>query len=58
MSDFVISFMFALGAGAWIYSKVMRTTGSQVKPSLMVSGTAGVLIFVVLFYLLSTILHK
>ena len=50
--------MFALGAGAWIYSKVMRTTGSQVKPSLMVSGTAGVLIFVVLFYLLSTILHK
>jgi len=58
MSDFVISLLFSLGAGAWIYSKAMKSTGSQVKPSLMVSGSAGLLIFIVLFYLLSTILKK
>ena len=50
--------MFSIGAGAWIYNKTMKSTGSQVKPSLMVSGSAGLLIFIVLFYLLSAVLKK
>jgi hypothetical protein len=45
MSDVVIAFLFSLGAGAWIYSKMYRSTGGLTQNALVVAGGAALLLF-------------
>jgi hypothetical protein len=50
VNAFVVAFIFSLGAGAWIYSKVAQRTGyGNNQSALMVTGIAFVLIFFVVF---------
>ena len=55
MSNGVIAFMLAIGASAWIYAKLMRTTGGNTKSALMGAGISGVLLFVLTLIVLSFI---
>ena len=41
LSGFVVGIMFALGAGAWVYSKVYRSTGGNTSNALIVAAIAG-----------------
>jgi predicted ABC-type exoprotein transport system permease subunit len=58
MSNFVISILFALGAGAWIYSRLMRTTGNNKKSALIAAIIAGVVICLILDFILGSIIKK
>lgn len=40
-SNFLIGFLTGLGFAAWIYSKMMKSTGGNVKNSLIVAGFSG-----------------
>lgn len=55
MSNGVIAFMLAIGASAWIYAKLMRTTGGNTKSALTGAGISGVLLFVLTLIVLSFI---
>jgi hypothetical protein len=55
MSNAVIAFLIALSGGVWLYTKLMRTTGSNTKNSLIASAISGALAFAILFYALSLI---
>ncbi|MDB5183219.1 MAG: hypothetical protein JWO47_1003 [Candidatus Saccharibacteria bacterium] len=55
MGNGVIAFLVALGAGAWIFSKVQRTTGNNTKSSLIVAGISVAVIFGVVLLLLGLI---
>lgn len=56
MSQTVIAFMIALGAGTWIYSKFYSRTGGNQKSALTAAGLSGVGIFIFVLILLSFIL--
>ncbi len=55
MSPFVVSLLFALGLGGWVYNVVMKRNGSQTQQALMVAGFVGVIGMIVFFTLFSTI---
>jgi uncharacterized membrane protein YdjX (TVP38/TMEM64 family) len=55
MSAGLIAFLLALGASAWIYNKMMRTTGNNTQNSLVAAGASGFLIFIVAFFIMKTI---
>ena len=57
MSPFVVSLLFALGSGAWIYNMVMKRNGGQTKQALMVAGFVG-LIGMIVFYTLFSAIFK
>ena len=42
MSNLTIGFLVGAGFGAWVYSKVMRSTGNNTKNALIVAAIAGV----------------
>jgi hypothetical protein len=48
--------MFAVGASAWIYAKLMRRSGNNTKQSIIVTVIAGAVIFLVFFSIASMIL--
>lgn len=52
MSNALTGLLFGLGFGAWMYSVMMRQTGSQMQASLIVAALAGVIGFFVVFSLL------
>jgi predicted ABC-type exoprotein transport system permease subunit len=58
MSNFVIALLFALGSGAWIYSRLMRTTGNNKKNSLIAAIIAGAVICLILDYILGSLIKK
>lgn len=45
MAPWIIALLFAIGASAWIYTKIMRTTGNNTKSSLITAGLSGLLLF-------------
>ncbi|MFO0881986.1 MAG: hypothetical protein U0491_00850 [Candidatus Saccharimonadales bacterium] len=47
MSNVFIALLLALGASAWIYSKLMRTTGNNTRSAVTAAVISGVLIFFV-----------
>ena len=54
MSVGVISFIFALGVGAWIYNYMARRTGEgNAKSALIIAGLSALFIFVFAWSLLS-----
>ncbi len=56
MSIILISLLIALSASAWIYSKLMRSTGGITKNALTAAGIAGSLIFVILLVITNLVL--
>lgn len=55
MSNYTIALLLSLGASAWIYNKVYRSTGGNTKSSLVVAGSAALLLFLVTVTLLGMI---
>lgn len=55
MSNWIIGLLLAVGAGTWIYSKLMRTTGNNTKSSATGAGIAALFIFFVVWILLGVI---
>lgn len=53
MSNGLVAFMLGAGTGAWVYSKMMRRTGSNTTNSLVVAGIAGLFGFVAMLTLLT-----
>ncbi len=56
MSNAVIALLIALGAAAWIYSKMMRSTGGNTQSVLVVAGISGALIFMFVFFIANALL--
>ncbi|MEO6513772.1 MAG: hypothetical protein ABIR37_03720 [Candidatus Saccharimonadales bacterium] len=58
MSAFLISLLFAAGAGTWIYTKLGRRTGGGNQQGAFIgAGVAAVLIFLFVFTLLKFVLN-
>lgn len=55
MSPAVVAFMFAVGVGTWIYTKVMRTTGGNTQNSAIVAVISGIFAFVIFLLILNTV---
>jgi hypothetical protein len=48
-----IAFFAALGAVAWVYSKMLHKTGNNKQTSAIVAGIVGFLVFFGMFVILS-----
>jgi hypothetical protein len=57
MSPFVVGFLVAAGAGTWIYTKFQRISGNNTQQSAIASGVAGLVIFVILYFIVKSILR-
>lgn len=55
MSNFLISLLFSLGVGAWVYSKTYRTSGGNQGSSLLLAGVAGAILFIAMLIVLGMI---
>ncbi len=53
MNGLLVSFILALGISAWIYSKMMKTSGGLTQTALIVSGMSGAVIFFIVVSILS-----
>ncbi|MBA2278815.1 hypothetical protein H0V99_00010 [Candidatus Saccharibacteria bacterium] len=49
MSNTGIALLVAVSASAWIYSKMMRSTGGNVQSSIIVSAVAAIFLFAITF---------
>lgn len=55
MSPIVVALLFAVGAGTWVYTKIMRSTGDNTKNSAITAGIAGIFAFVIMLLILNTV---
>jgi hypothetical protein len=55
MGPFLTSFLFALGAGAWVYGKSQNHTGGITQKSLTAAVVVGVIAFIVFLTIFITI---
>lgn len=55
MPPAVVALLFAVGAGTWVYTKAMRSTGGNTQSAAIVAGIAGIFAFVALLLILNTI---
>jgi hypothetical protein len=46
MGNGLLAFLVAISASVWIYSKLMRSTGSNLKNSISGAAVAGIIIFI------------
>lgn len=53
-SNLTIGFLLGAGFAAWVYSKLMRSTGGNTKNALIVAGFAGLAAMVLLVTILGT----
>lgn len=58
MSDFLIAFLATLSAATWVYTKANRRTGGNTQNALVVAGVAGIIVFIVVFTVVSMITSK
>jgi len=58
MSNLLIAFLFGIGSGAWVYKKLLRTTGNEQKNSLIGATIAGLVLTLILYFILDTIIKK
>ena len=49
--QFVIALIIAVGVGIWVYGKIARSTGNNVKSASIVAGVAGLGVFFVIFFI-------
>lgn len=57
-SNFLIGFLFGIGVGGWVYSKVIRSTGGNTKNSLVAAGVAALFAMLILTTLLSAFIKR
>ncbi|MEK7603363.1 MAG: hypothetical protein AAB459_03935 [Patescibacteria group bacterium] len=55
MTNGFIAFLLGAGVGAWVYGKVMRSSGNNTQSALTVAAIAGVAGFVLMLLLLNLI---
>jgi len=55
MGNGLIAFFVAGGAFMWVYSKTNRSTGGNVKNTVIVASTAAVFTFIIMLMILSMI---
>ena len=46
MSNGILAFLVAISASAWIYTKLMRSTGGNTKNAVIGTAVAGSVIFI------------
>lgn len=54
MSSVLIALFFALGVGAWVYTKVTRRTGGVTQSDIIVTAVVSVIVFIVAWTLIDT----
>lgn len=57
-SNLTIGFLFGAGFAAWVYSKMLRSTGGNAKSAAIVAGCAGVGALVLITILLGIFAPK
>lgn len=55
MANWIVALLLATGAGAWIYNKLLRTTGNNTRSSAIGAVVSGLLIFVLALIILGFI---
>ncbi len=55
MSNFLIAFLFSIGAATWIYNKTYSRTGGNTKSAIIVAAAAGGTLFLAMLLLLEFI---
>jgi hypothetical protein len=55
MSNLMIGFLLGIGIAAWVYNKMMHSTGNNTKNALTVAAVAGVFSMVLLAAILGGI---
>ncbi len=55
MSPLVVGIMLGVGAGVWVYSKLMRNTGGNAKSAGIAAGAIGFIAFLVMFMIMNAI---
>lgn len=58
MSNLLTSFIFALGASAWVYNKVQQRNGGLTKQSLIAAGVCGVVVWIIFFTIIAMVSSK
>lgn len=58
MSNVMIAILFALGAGAWVYSKMYRRTGGNNKNAIIIGASVSLLVFVATIVLLGSFVNS
>jgi hypothetical protein len=58
MSNLLIAFLFGIGSGAWVYKKLLRTTGNNQKNALIGSTVTGLVLMFILYFILDSIIKK
>lgn len=53
MSDWVIALLFSVGASTWLYTWLMRRSGSNTKQSVTVAVIAGLVMLFVVYSIIS-----
>ncbi len=53
--NFMVAIFAGLGIGAWVYSKVMRSTGNNTQNALIVAGMTGGLAFIIMLMIMNMI---
>lgn len=53
--NLMVSFFAAAGAAAFVYSKIMRSSGNNTQSALIVSGFAGLAAFVIMMFIMNAI---
>jgi hypothetical protein len=56
MSPFVVSLIFSAGATTWIYTQFQRHSGNNTKQSAYAAGAAGLVIFIIFYFITNSIL--
>lgn len=55
MSDHWIAFIFAIGASAWIYSKIYRSSGGNATNGLVAAGGLGLVLYLTMRAILAAV---
>jgi len=56
MSNFFIALFLGVGAAAWIYNQLMKSTGGRTKDSLIAAGSIGLIIVLIAWFLFGMLL--
>ena len=54
--NLMVSFFAGAGVAAWVYTKIMRSSGGNTQSSLIVAGAAGVVAFGIMMVIMSSFL--
>ncbi|HSX24132.1 MAG TPA: hypothetical protein VLE74_03470 [Candidatus Saccharimonadales bacterium] len=57
-SNFLVGFLLGAGVAAWVYGKMMRSTGNNTKNSLIVAAVAGIAALVLVMTVLGVAFHR